>query len=71
MTQSRTKNTKDTPSQTTENKNKINPERKMAFESLPPHMRENMTDEEIELFLYAKEWPESMFKKFDEFIFTK
>ena len=43
-------------------------ERKMAFESLPLHISENMTEEEKELFLYAEEWPESMFKKFDEFI---
>jgi len=50
------------------NKDKVNHERKMAFESLPPHVRENMTPEEVELFLYAKQWPEYMFKKFDEFI---
>lgn len=49
-------------------KDKIDPERKMAFESLPPHIRENMAEEEVELFLNAREWPESMFKKFDEFI---
>ncbi|MBF0467309.1 MAG: hypothetical protein HQK61_00235 [Desulfamplus sp.] len=65
------KDTKSKPSQTTENRNKINPERKMAFESLPPHIRENMTEEEVQLFLYAREWPESMFKKFDEFILAK
>lgn len=53
------------------NRDKVNPERKMAFESLPPHIRENMTPEEVELFLRAREWPESMFKKFDEFILPK
>lgn len=53
------------------NKDKIDPEREMAFESLPPHIRNNMTQEEIQLFLYAREWPESMFKKFDEFIFPQ
>lgn len=57
---------------TERNKEKaVDPERKMAFESLPPHIRENMTDEEKELFLHAEEWPESMFKKLDEFILPK
>jgi hypothetical protein len=44
------------------------PERKKAFKSLPPHIREQMTQEEIDLFLYAEEWPEALFQKLDEFI---
>ncbi|MBF0199890.1 MAG: hypothetical protein HQK66_00985 [Desulfamplus sp.] len=50
---------------------RIDPERKMAFESLPPHIRNSMDDTEKELFLYAEEWPEAMFKKLEEFILPK
>ncbi len=47
---------------------KIDPERQMAFESLPPHIRDNMDETEKKLFLYAEEWPESLFTKLEEFI---
>jgi hypothetical protein len=47
---------------------KIDMERQTAFDSLPPNIRENMTEEEKQLFLHAKEWPESLFEKLDEFI---
>ncbi len=64
-----TKNPFESKSKSSKNRTKrLEHERKMAFESLPPHISENMTEEEKELFLYAEEWPESMFKKFDEFI---
>lgn len=43
-------------------------DRQTAFDSLPPNIRENMTEEEKQLFLYAEEWPESLFEKLDEFI---
>lgn len=43
-------------------------EREMAFKSLPPSIRNLMTDEEKELFLHAEEWPDSMFEKLSEFI---
>jgi len=49
-------------------KKKIDKERQISFDSLPPNIRENMTDEEKELFLYAEEWPESLFDKLEEFI---
>ncbi len=49
-------------------KKKPDPERQMALESLPPTIKESLTDEEVELFLYAEEWPESLFEKMDEFI---
>ncbi|MFA5905454.1 MAG: hypothetical protein WC836_16100 [Desulfobacula sp.] len=51
-----------------QNKKKIDIERRISFDSLPPNIRETMTDEEKELFLYAEEWPESLFDKLDEFI---
>ena len=43
-------------------------ERQISFESLPPSIRESLTEEEKELFLHADEWPESLFEKLDEFI---
>lgn len=53
------------------NRPKIDPERQMAFDSLPPHIRENMDETEKELFLHAEEWPDSLFKKLAEFILPK
>ncbi len=47
---------------------KPDPERQQAFKSLPPHIRESMTPEEVEIFLYGSEWPETLFDKLDEFI---
>ena len=54
-------------------KNKVqkkepDPERKGAFESLPPHVRESLTEEEADLFLFGEEWPDSLFEKMTEFI---
>ncbi|MFO7751771.1 MAG: hypothetical protein R6V41_01490 [Desulfobacteraceae bacterium] len=49
-------------------KEKADPERKAAFDSLPPYLRENLTEEEVHLFLYGEEWPESLFEKMNEFI---
>ncbi len=50
------------------NEKKTDMERQIAFDSLPPNIRENMTEEEKQLFLQAEEWPESLFDKLDEFI---
>lgn len=47
---------------------KVDPERKMALESLPPNVRNTLNDEEVELFLHAETWPESLFKKLSDFI---
>jgi len=43
-------------------------QRAMALKALPPHIREQLTEEEVELFLNGGEWPESMFEKLSEFI---
>lgn len=43
-------------------------ERVIALESLPPSIRNSLTDEEKDLFLNAEVWPESMFEKLSEFI---
>ncbi|MCM2283253.1 MAG: hypothetical protein NDI81_00625 [Desulfobacula sp.] len=50
------------------NEKKTDMERQISFDSLPPNIRENMTEEEKQLFLHAEEWPESLFEKLDEFI---
>lgn len=49
-------------------KEKPDPERKGALESLPPHIRDSLTEEEVDLFLYSEEWPDSLFEKMNEFI---
>lgn len=43
-------------------------ERQIAFDSLPPAIRESLTPEEKEIFLTAEQWPEELFAKLDEFI---
>lgn len=43
-------------------------ERKMAYDSLPPSIKENLTEEEKQLFLHAEQWPDSLFEKLEEFI---
>ncbi len=47
---------------------KTQKERKKAFDSLPPAIRECLSPEEIKLFLNADQWPEELFQKLDEFI---
>ncbi len=47
---------------------KIDPERKMAFESLPPNIKNGLTEDEKELFLYAEEWPDTLADKLSEFL---
>ncbi|MCG8564290.1 MAG: hypothetical protein MI747_04325 [Desulfobacterales bacterium] len=47
---------------------KLQKERKMAFESLPPAIKDSLTEEERELFLSSEEWTEEMFTKLAEFI---
>ncbi|MCG8685423.1 MAG: hypothetical protein MI892_11145 [Desulfobacterales bacterium] len=47
---------------------KTEKERKIAFESLPPAVRESLSAEEKEMFLTADEWTDELFAKLDEFI---
>ncbi|MBC8441302.1 MAG: hypothetical protein H8D87_16635 [Deltaproteobacteria bacterium] len=51
-----------------DDKKKINKERQMSYDSLPPSVKESLTQEEKQLFLNAEEWPESLFEKLEEFI---
>lgn len=46
-------------------------DRLMSFDSLPPAVKDSLTEEEKQLFLTAEEWPESLFKKLEEFIVRK
>ena len=50
------------------NKKKTDKERKMSYDSLPPGIKESLSDEEKELFLHADQWPDSLFEKLEEFI---
>lgn len=47
---------------------KTEKERKIAYESLPPGIKDQLTAEEKEIFLTADTWPEELFAKLDEFI---
>ncbi len=52
-----------------ENK-KIDKERQMSYDSLPPSIKDSLTKEEKQIFLHADQWPDSLFEKLDEFIIT-
>lgn len=43
--------------------------RKEALNSLPPSVRNSLTPEETEIFLYKKNWPESLCEKLSDFLF--
>ncbi len=49
-------------------KKNIEKERQMSYDSLPPAIKDSLTEEEKEMFLHAREWPESLFEKLGEFI---
>ncbi len=52
-------------------KKKIDKERQMSYDSLPPSVKESLTEEEKELFLFSEQWPDSLFEKLEEFIITE
>ncbi len=47
---------------------KISKERRQSYDSLPPSIKENLSEEEKELFLTAEKWPDELFEKLEEFI---
>ncbi len=49
-------------------KSKIDPEREMSLKSLPPNVRNDLTEDEIEMFLHAEVWSEELFEKLKEFL---
>lgn len=46
-------------------------ERQMSYDSLPPGIKESLTEEEKQAFLYEESWPDTLFEKLDEFIVKK
>ncbi len=52
-------------------KKKISKERQQSYDSLPPSIKENLSDDEKELFLTAEKWPDELFEKLEEFIIKK
>lgn len=48
--------------------NKTKKQRQEAFDSLPQHIKEKLTPEEKQLFLFSEEWPDTLFEKMDEFL---
>ena len=46
-------------------------ERQISYESLPPGIRDSLSEEEKESFLTDEAWPEDLFEKLDEFIIKK
>jgi hypothetical protein len=43
-------------------------ERQEAFNFLPPHTRQSLTEEEIHIFLYEETWPETLCEKLKDFL---
>ena len=43
-------------------------ERQMSYDSLPPAIKDSLTEEEKQIFLHEESWPDSLFEKLDEFI---
>ncbi len=57
--------------QSNKNQKRVDPERKQAFENLPPNVKAMLTDEEKDLFLTSEQWPDELFDKLKEFITTQ
>lgn len=49
-------------------KRKPDKERKMSYDSLPPNIRDSLSEEEKQLFLYSDQWPDTLFEKLADFI---
>ena len=52
----------------TDQKNKPDPERVAFLRSLPMEIKETITGEEAEAFMFGKDIPESLYEKIKEFI---
>ena len=46
-------------------------ERQASYESLPPNIKDSLTEEDKESFLNDETWSDELFKKLDEFIVKK
>ena len=49
-------------------KNKVNPERMAVLRSLPVEIKEKISGEEAQAFLYGEELPESLVEKLKDYI---
>lgn len=49
---------------------KIDPEREMALKSLPPNIKNGLSEEEVEMFLNAEVWSEELVNKLKDFLTT-
>jgi len=47
---------------------KTRKERQQSYDSLPPVIKDSLSEEEKALFLTAEKWPEELFEKLEEFI---
>lgn len=54
--------------ETKQGRKKPDPERMAALRSLPLHIKETLTKEEVDAFLYEEVWPDSLFDKLKDFI---
>ena len=50
------------------NKDKIVPERMEALKSLPVEIKQQLTGEEAQAFLYGEELPEELFNKLKDYL---
>ncbi len=49
-------------------KNKIDPERMQIMRSLPVEVKEQITGEEAQAFLYGEDLPESLYEKLKDYL---
>lgn len=47
---------------------KADPERTAALRSLPLHIKEMLSPDEVNAFLHEEVWPDSLFEKLKDFI---
>jgi len=51
-----------------ESKRKIDPMKMQALRSLPLHIKQSLTKEDVEVFLYKDVWPDSLIEKLKDYI---
>jgi len=49
-------------------KRKPDPEKMQALRSLPLEVKQSLTKEEADAFLYDKEWPDSLLEKLKDYL---
>lgn len=51
-----------------DDKKNVDPTRMNVLRSLPQSVKDSLTKEEVDAFLYSDDWPESLLEKLKEFI---